>query len=78
MTETITNNIKTLVPDEGCFLTDWIDGDILNFTYAGKVVMHAKGDASNYYEITKDRKDELESEQLSIMQKLGLIDNGNR
>ena len=73
MTETITNNIKTIVPDKGYFLTDWNDGDILNFTYAEKVVMHVSGDTSNYYEITHDRKNELESEQLSQMRKLGLI-----
>lgn len=73
MTETITNNIKTIVPDEGYFLTDWTDGDIMTFSYAEKVVMHVTGDTSNYYEITHDRKNELESEQLSEMRKLGLI-----
>lgn len=73
MTETIINNIKTIVPDEGYFLTDWTDGDIMTFSYAEKVVMHVTGDTSNYYEITHDRKSELEYEQLSEMRKLGLI-----
>lgn len=69
---------KVLIPSEGHCLTDWTDGDILNFSYAEKVVMHLSGDTSTYYEITHDRKDELESEQLSEMRKLGLIDDEYR
>lgn len=73
MTETTTNNIKTIIPAEGYFLTDWDGEDIMNFSYAEKVMMHVTGNSSNYYEITHDRKNELESEQLSQMRKLGLI-----
>lgn len=70
MKETIVNNIKIIIPEEGYYLTDWNDDVILNFTYAEKVIMHATGDTSNYYEITHDRKNELEYEQLSAVQKL--------
>ena len=61
---------------EGGYITDWDQQDILDFSYATKIICLANKDTSNYYEIDEQEKERLE--QLQITRIKELEENGTK
>lgn len=60
---------KVMTADEGLYITDWDGEDIMLFSYASKMFLGLNMPVEQYYEITAERKDELEAIRLEETEK---------